>query len=119
MDKYSIGMVTAGAAAGAVTGLFGAGGGMVLIPLLTLLTDLKEEELFPSSIAVIFPICIISLYFAAMRSPLPWKEALPWLTGSSAGGILAGKFGRKIPVTWLHRGLGILILWGGFRYLCS
>ena len=118
MGKYSIGMITAGAAAGAVTGLFGAGGGMVLIPLLSLLTDLKEEELFPSSIAVIFPVCLVSLFFSALQHPLPWMEALPWLIGSAAGGILAGGFGRRIPVTWLHRGLGALILWGGFRYLC-
>ena len=33
------------------------------------------------------------------------------------GGVLAGMFGKKIPTVWLHRGLGILILWGGIRYL--
>ena len=40
-----------------------------------------------------------------------------WLIGSTIGGILAGQFGKHIPVKWLHRGLGILILWGGIRYL--
>ena len=34
----------AGACAGAVTGLFGAGGGMVLVPLLSLLTDMDDDE---------------------------------------------------------------------------
>ena len=24
----------------------------------------------------------------------------------------------QIPAKWLHRGLGIFILWGGIRYLC-
>ena len=38
----------AGFAAGAVTGLFGAGGGMVLVPLLAMLTDLDEREIFPA-----------------------------------------------------------------------
>lgn len=112
-------MAAAGAAAGAVTGLFGAGGGMVLIPLLTILTDLKEEELFSSSIAIIAPICLVSLLFTAQNQALSWKEILPWLTGSALGGILAGIFGKRIPVLWLHRGLGILILWGGWRYLWS
>ena len=41
------------------------------------------------------------------------------LIGSGAGGILAGFFGSKIPTHWLHRLLGVLILWGGYRYLCS
>ena len=117
MSESYIGMVTAGAAAGCVTGLFGAGGGMVLIPLLTLLTDLKEEELFSSSIAVMIPICLVSLLFSATGSRLPWADALPYLIGGGIGGILAGIAGKRIPVLWLHRGLGILILWGGWRYL--
>jgi len=111
------GALTAGFAAGCVTGLFGAGGGMVLIPLLTILTDLKEEEVFPCSITVILPICVVSLFFTARNGPLPWSEALPWLMGSALGGILAGIFGHRIPADWLHRTLGLLILWGGWRYL--
>ena len=111
-----IGMVTAGLAAGIVTGLFGGGGGMVLVPLLTLLTELKEDSVFPSSISVILPICITAL---VLSPELRFREALPWLPGSLLGGILAGKWGQKIPVKWLHRSLGSLILWGGIRYLCG
>ena len=110
--------VLAGALAGAVNGLFGAGGGLVLVPLLTALVHLKEEQVFPTSISVILPICLVSLIFTALTSTVPWGQSLPYLAGSAAGGLLAGLFGKRIPVTWLHRGLGILILWGGFRYLC-
>lgn len=119
MGKYSIGALSAGAAAGAVTGLFGAGGGMVLIPLLTMLTDLKEEEIFPASISVIAPLCIVSLLITASKGQIPWMQSLPYLIGSGAGGLVAGIWGKKIPVLWLHRILGILILWGGWRYLWS
>ncbi len=117
MKRSSIGMLLAGACAGAVAGLFGAGGGMVLVPLLSLFGSLEEEEVFPASVAVILPICIVSLAVTAWTGGLPWKQALPYLLGSAGGGVLAGVWGKKIPVTWLHRGLGILILWGGWRYL--
>ena len=110
-------MALAGFCAGAVNGLFGAAGGMVLIPLLTALTDLKGQELFASSIAIILPICMVSLVFTALKTGLDWQTALPYLIGGAAGGLLAGIFGQKIPALWLHRGLGILILWGGIRYL--
>jgi uncharacterized membrane protein YfcA len=53
-----------------------------------------------------------------MEQPLPLTTALPYLIGSALGGILAGLLGKRIPTVWLHRGLGILILWGGYRYLC-
>lgn len=108
----------AGSLAGAVNGLFGAGGGMVLVPALTLLTALEDENIFPTSVSIILPICLVSLVCTALTSPVPWGQSLPYLLGSAAGGVLAGICGKRIPVKWLHRGLGILILWGGFRYLC-
>lgn len=116
MFKNHIGLVVAGALAGSITGLLGAGGGMVLIPLLTLLTKIKDEEVFPVSVAIILPVCIVSLFFRA--HPLPLQTALPYLIGSAAGGILAGILAKRIPTLWLHRFLGIIILWGGIRYLC-
>ena len=110
--------VLAGSLAGAVNGLFGAGGGMVLVPLLSLLTPLEEESIFPTSVSIILPVCLVSLACTALTSAVPWGQSLPYLIGSAAGGVLAGICGKRIPVKWLHRGLGILILWGGFRYLC-
>ena len=110
-------MPLAGALAGAVNGLFGAGGGMVLVPLLTMDNTLEEAEVFPASVSIILPICVVSLALSA-EGGLPLREALPYLIGSFLGGILAGLTGNRIKVTWLHRALGILVLWGGFRYLC-
>lgn len=117
-NRKNLGMIIAGACAGAVNGLFGAGGGMILVPLLSLLTDLEEKQVFGASIAIILPICLVSLTATAITGEVAWSASLPWLVGSAAGGYLAGRFGQKIPALWLHRGLGILILWGGIRYLC-
>ena len=113
----SRGMILAGAAAGSVNGLLGAGGGMVLVPLLAKLTDLEEQQIFPASVAVMLPVSAVSLSVIAFTEGIPLTAALPYLIGSVLGGILAGITARKIPVKWLHRGLGVLILWGGVRYL--
>ena len=111
-------MAAAGALAGVVNGLFGAGGGMVLVPLLGALTDLNEEEIFPSSVSIIAPICVVSLAINAGANGLPLRQALPYLLGSIGGAIAAVVTSDKIPVKWLHRILGGLIIWGGVRYLC-
>ena len=117
MKKY-LGIALAGLGAGVVNGLFGAGGGMVLVPLLSLLTDLEDREIFPASISIILPICLVSLTVIAVTGSVAWGDALPYLIGSAAGGIAAGLWGQRIPTKWLHRGLGVMILWGGIRYLC-
>ena len=105
-----------GALAGSVTGLLGTGGGMILVPALTLLTPTEEKALFPSSVAVIAPIGLVALFMSP--GPLPFRDALPYLLGSCAGGIAAGLLSSRIPTAWLHRILGIMILWGGVRQLC-
>lgn len=117
-SKKVWGLVLAGAAAGAVSGMFGAGGGMVLVPLLSLLAKLPEERIFPASISVILPVCAVSVAVTALSGGIAWREALPYLPGSALGGAAAGLWGKKIPTSFLHRLLGILILWGGIRYLC-
>ncbi len=116
--KPVVSMAICGVCAGAVNGLFGAGGGMVLVPLLTWLTQLPDDEVFPASVSIILPICLVSLTLTMRPDTVPWDMAIPYLLGSSAGGVIAGLVAKKIPTLWLHRLLGILILWGGVRYLC-
>ena len=111
------GILLAGVTAGAINGLFGAGGGMVLVPLLAWLTDIDDAAIFPTSVSIILPICLVSLTLTFASGNMPWNMIIPYLIGSAAGGILAGLFGKRIPTLWLHRALGLLILWGGFRYI--
>lgn len=118
MKKYALGLILAGIGAGAVNGLLGAGGGMILVPLLDWLSDLEDREVFPASVCIIAPICIVSLAITWQPGVTPWDITLPYLLGSAAGGIGAGFLAGKIPTVWLHRALGLLILWGGVRYLC-
>ena len=122
MKKYSFDPrlalgVLVGAAAGLINGLFGGGGGMLLLPGLEYLCRTEPEELFPMGVCVMIPVCILSLWISAAGTPLPWDQALPYLLGSAAGGVAAGIAGKRIPVRWLHRILGIILLWGGVRYL--
>lgn len=108
--------ILAGLAAGAVNGLFGAGGGMILVPMLSRCENFSEREVFTSSIVIILPICVVSLLTSA--NTVPWVAALPFLIGGSIGGCLAVFLSKRIPTTLLHRLLGLLILYGGIRYLC-
>ena len=90
-----------------------------MVPMLRRLPGLTPEQLFPSSVAVMLPICGLCAWLEGVSGALPWEKFSPYLLGCAAGGCLAAALGKKIPVQWLHRILGLLILWGGVKNLCG
>ncbi len=115
MKKY--GPWISGAAAGVINGLFGAGGGMVLLPLLGKTTDLKDKEIFANCVAIILPISLVSAAVYFFRGGSFAAESVPYLIGGAIGGVIAGLLLKKLKAVWLHRALGVFILWGGIRLL--
>ena len=116
--KGKLGPWICGGAAGIVNGLFGAGGGMVLIPLLTKLTDVEEKEAFACSVGIILPLSVVSVIVYFLRGGDFGAQSVPYLIGGAIGGIGAGLLLKKVKAKWLHRALGLFILYGGYRLLC-
>ena len=109
--------VLAGGAAGAINGLFGGGGGMLLLPLLRRWIKLPERKAYPTCVAIIFPACLCSAAVYFLRGQLPLKEALPYLLGGIVGGLVGGKTYGKLPLTWLRYLFAGFLFYGAVRYL--
>ena len=106
----------AGGAAGLVNGFFGGGGGSVLVPILTRYCGLDQRRAFATSVAVILPLCLLSVAVYFMRGGLELGAAWPYLAGGTVGGWLGGKLFKGVRVDWLRRGFGLLLIYGGVRY---
>lgn len=106
-----------GAAAGLVNGLFGAGGGMVLVPMLIHYGKLEDKKAFSSAVCIILPLCLVSIVVYWMKQVFPFTEALPYLAGGLIGGVLGGILFRKVSVQFLHKIFGVVIFVGGLRLL--
>jgi uncharacterized membrane protein YfcA len=89
-------LVTTGTAAGVFSGLFGVGGGTVIVPLLVLWFGVSEREATGTSLAAI---CLIASFAVAVQGiygTVRVSEGI--LVGVPAvGGVLAG--------TWLQQRL--------------
>lgn len=107
--------IVAGGLAGALNGLFGAGGGLVLVPLFIQWLKLEEKHAFATSVAVILPLSIVSYALFCIQGGNVWQDALPYLIGGVIGGILSAKLFRTVSAVWLHRLFGILLLYGGIK----
>ncbi len=117
MKKETFKYAVTGGLAGAANGLFGAGGGMVLVPLLTKWAGLEERKAFSTSVCIIMPLCLVSLAVYFIRGAMDLGAAWPYLIGGAAGGLIGGFTYKRIPVRFLRIGLGLIIIYGGVRLL--
>ncbi len=107
--------LTIGALAGAANGLFGSGGGLFLVPLLTKWTGLEQKRAFATSVAVIALLSPLSLLVFWWRRGLAIDGAWPYLLGGALGGLLSGRLFQNVSVVLLRRLFGALLLYGGIR----
>lgn len=107
----------AGAAAGAANGLFGGGGGMVLLPVLSRWGGLPPRRLYATCVAVIFPVCAVSAVVYLARGGVSLETAAPYLAGGLAGGFAGGKLYGKVRVRYLRWLFAAFLLYAGGRYL--
>ena len=107
----------AGLLAGAVNGLFGGGGGMVLVPLLRRWCGLEERRAFATCVAVILPLCIVSAAVYVLRRGVDLLLAAPYLLGGLIGGLIGGRLFPRVSAGWLRYLFAGFLLYGGVRYL--
>ena len=104
-----------GGLAGLANGLFGAGGGLFLVPLLSGWTKMPRRRAFAASVGIILPLSAVSAAIYWFRGGLDLSGAWGYLLGGALGGLVSGKVFRRVPVSWLRRGFGALIVYGGIR----
>ena len=104
-----------GSLAGLANGLFGAGGGLFIVPLFIHWCKIEERNAFASSVAIILSISIVSAFIYFKHGYLNIISALPYIIGGALGGFISGHFFKNINMLWLRRIFAIFILYGGFR----
>lgn len=91
-----VAIVSCGVLIGALNGLFGAGGGMIAVPVLTFLIGLDEKHSHATAIALILPLCLISTIAYAFGGGIEEGVVLPTVIGVVAGGFIGALLLKKI-----------------------
>lgn len=105
-----------GISLGVINALFGAGGGMIAVPLLKS-KGKTQKEAQASALGVILPLCVLSAVIYYIRGYYTLSEALPYVPFSVAG-ALAGTFAmKKIPDRILRKIFALFMLYLGVRMI--
>jgi len=89
---------------GVLGGLFGVGGGIVLVPVLVLLFHFDQHRAQGTSLAALVPPTGLLAFLGYYRAGhVDWRVGLLLIPGVFLGGIVGSKVAQKISPVWMRR----------------
>jgi uncharacterized protein len=115
----SAGIFAIACVCGIASGMFGIGGGVLLVPLLGLLFGFSQHRAQGTSlVALIPPTGVLALMAYAKEGFVSWRTGLLLIPGVLLGGIAGGVLAKKInPRRMRQVFAGILVLLGVWQAL--
>jgi len=107
-----------GLLAGVLSGLFGIGGGIVIVPLLVLVVGLTTTQAAGTSLAaLLLPVGALGAleYWRGGFVDLGFAALLA--VGLLVGAYLGARLGISLPVEVVQRGFGVLLIIVGVRFV--
>lgn len=95
-----------GTSAGVISGLFGAGGGLILVPIFVHYLKLEEKEARATTIFCILPMVITSGIIYSNNNLIDWNLAIK----CAIGGIIGSVIGTKLLKSLSNKVLKIIFI---------
>lgn len=102
--KRLLSLAAVGLLAGFFSGLFGVGGGIVIVPLLVLLLAFPQRLASGTSLAAILPTAIAGSIGYALRGEVDWVAAGCLAIGAIGGSLIGTWLLHRISQRWLRWG---------------
>lgn len=112
IKKLIIGLV-----AGIICGLFGTGGGMILVPAFVYMLKIEPKKARGTSLCCMLIMVIVSSIFYYKSNYIDWKSGLLCAIGGIVGGYFGAKILKKMPDYILKIAFIIFITYYSFRML--
>lgn len=110
-------IVAAGLVAGFCNGLFGSGGGIIVVPSMTYLLAVKEHDAHATAIAVILPLSIVSAIIYLKSGYFHWDIIWKVASGGIIGGLIGAWILPRISAPQLRKIFAIFMIIAALRML--
>lgn len=107
---------SAGAAVGLVNGIFGAGGGMIAVPMLKRL-GLDQKSAHANAVAVILPITVLSAALYLFKGTVTLADSFVYIPSGVIGSVFATFALKKISNRILNKIFAGFMIYAGIRLL--
>ena len=106
-----------GILAGIISGLFGAGGGMILVPAFIHLLGIDDVKSRGTSVFCILPMVITSSIFYYENNYIDFKVAIFCAMGEAVGGFIGARLLKKVPVKFLKIAFTIFLIYISYKMI--
>lgn len=89
--------IVIGILAGMICGLFGTGGGMILVPTFVYMLKIEPKKARATSLCCMLVMVITSSIFYYKNNYIDWQAGLLCAVGGIAGGYFGAKLLKKVP----------------------
>lgn len=117
MKNNNFKLIALGLITGLINGLFGSGGGMIIVPALIFILGLKEYKAHATAISIILPLTIISTIVYFFNNTIPVNISLFVMIGALLGSYIGAKILNKIPAKILRKVFGCVIIYTAVRMI--
>ena len=115
--KQKIYAILTGVSCGVINGVFGGGGGMIVVPMLTYLLKYEEKYAHATAILIILPLSIVSSIFYISFGNLELGLLLPVGVGVVAGGTAGALLLSKLSSKWIGIIFSLVMAAAGIKML--
>jgi uncharacterized protein len=106
-----------GLVSGITSGLFGVGGGLVMVPAIMFFMGMDIKRAVGTSLAVIIPTALTTTFKHAGQGNVNWHAALALAPAAIVGGYFGAWLTKHIDSTDLKRIFGGFVILVGLRLL--
>jgi hypothetical protein len=116
-NKPTIKKLLFGGTVGLINGLFGGGGGMVVVPMLKKGMGYSEKEAHATAIFIIAPVCLVSSITYILGGYLKAWVVIPSAIGVTVGGVLGAHLLNVFPKKVTRYIFATVMLFAGVRMI--
>jgi uncharacterized membrane protein YfcA len=118
MPEHAWALLILGVVAGTMSGMFGIGGGVVIVPALSVILGFELQEAIGTSLAVlILPVSFFAVLAYYRASLLDLKSAALIAAGLLGGAVAGAQLALNLPGGMLQRLYGVFLICTGWRFI--